>query len=605
MSILSLRHVTVTARLGATDAELLRNVSLELEAGKVLGVVGESGAGKSMLGRLIARQLPDGFGVTAGAMTFAGTDLLAQPPHAMRSLLGRRIAFIPQEPGAALDPVRTIFWQWQQHLTRLGVPRAAQRERSIAALAEVGLRDPAGVLGRYPHQLSGGECQRVLIALAFASSPALLVADEPTTALDVTTQATIIALLRRMQAAHGTAVLFITHDLRLARTVCDEALVLYAGDPVERGPATTLFAAPAHPYTRALLAANPRLTGPRVVLHPLPDTMPGPLAFAAAPGCRFASRCPVADPACAATPPAWRAVAPGHEVTCSPGCAAGSASDPATTLPASPVPGPPVLRVSGLGKVYRGGWGRPATVALAPIDLTVAPGEIVGVVGESGSGKSTLARLLVGLERPTSGRMELDGADITSGSAANDARRRGALQMVFQNPQSALNPRRTVANLLAQPLEVLATGRAERQAKVQGLLRATGLAPELASRYPFQLSGGQRQRANIARALCVTPRILLADEIVSGLDVSVQAQLLNLLLQLRNDLGLAIVLISHDLSVVRYLCDRVIVLHRGALMESASAADLFARPASDYTRALLESCPPDPPSPPPPSGAPA
>ena len=250
-----------------------------------------------------------------------------------------------------------------------------------------------------------------------------------------------------------------------------------------------------------------------------------------------------------------------------------------------------MLRVSGLGKVYPGGWGRPATTALEPLDLEVAAGEIVGIVGESGSGKSTLARLLVGLERPSSGRIVLDGVDITG---AHDARRRAALQMVFQNPQSALNPRRTVAELLTQAMEVTATPAALRRVRAAELLGAIGLSAELAGRYPFQLSGGQRQRVNIGRALCVAPRILLADEIVSGLDVSVQAQLLNLLLQLRSDTGLAIVLISHDLSVVRYLCDRVLVLQRGRLMEAADAARLFAEPASAYTRALLDACPPDP-----------
>ena len=589
MTVLALEDVTVTARLGRTDVDLLRRVSFAVASGEVLGVVGESGAGKSMLGRLIARQLPEGFRVTNGTMRFEGTDLLALPLPAMRTLLGRRIAFIPQEPTAALDPVRTIGWQWRQHLTRIGVPRTIQAERSTEALAEVGLRDPAGVLQRYPHQLSGGECQRVLIALAFASSPTLLIADEPTTALDVTTQATIIALLRRMQAAHGTAVLFITHDLRLARTVCDDALVLYAGDPVERGPASTLFAAAAHPYTRALLAANPRLTGPRTLLRPLPDTMPGPLAFAAAPGCRFASRCPVADPACVNTLPTWRTVAPGHAVTCSPRCATGPGETEAPLLPASPARTTPVLRVSGLEKTYPGRWGRRPTVALEPLDLDVAPGEILGVVGESGSGKSTLARLLVGLERPTAGKILLDGADVTA------AHRRAPIQMVFQNPQSALNPRRTVAELLTQAMEGTGAPQTARAARATELLHAIGLSPELAGRYPFQLSGGQRQRVNIGRALCVTPRILLADEIVSGLDVSVQAQLLNLLLRLRAELGLAIVLISHDLSVVRYLCDRVLVLHRGKLMESAPAADLFAHPASAYTAALLDACPPDPP----------
>ena len=595
MSVLSLREVTVTARIAGQDIDLLRRVSLDIKAGRVLGVVGESGAGKSMLGRLVARLLPDGFRVSRGTMLFEGADLLALPADEARDLLGRRIAFIPQEPGAALDPVRSIGWQWDQHLARLGVVRGQRQERALAALTEVGLRDPAGVLQRFPHQLSGGECQRVLIALAFSSEPALVVADEPTTALDVTTQATIVTLLRRMQAAHGTAVLFITHDLRLAREVCDDAIVMYAGDPVERGPAAALFAEPAHPYARALLAANPRLTGPRLALRPLPDMMAGPLAFAATPGCRFAGRCPVADPACASSVPTWRSVGERHDVACSPACALGVAGGAATLLPAPPARSAPILRVRGLGKTFGGGWWRKPFTALEPLDLEIAPGEIVGVVGESGSGKSTLARLLVGLERPTVGSMALDGVDVTLATTANDVRRRQAMQMVFQNPQSALNPRRTVMELVTQSMEVAGAGMAERQVRAAELLRSTGLSPELGNRFPFQLSGGQRQRVNIARALCAVPRILLADEIVSGLDVSVQAQLLNLLLRLREETGVAILLISHDLSVVRYLCDRVLVLHRGRLMESASAIDLFARPSSDYTRALLDACPPDPP----------
>jgi len=489
LSVLALRDVTVTARLAGIDVDLLRRVSLDLPAGRVLGLVGESGAGKSMIGRLIARLLPDGFRVSAGSLRFEGRDLLAEPTAVTRALLGDRIAFIPQEPSAALDPVRAIGWQWRRHLGRLGVPPGEREARAIEALAEVGLRDPAGVLRRFPHQLSGGECQRVLIALAFSSNPALVVADEPTTALDVTTQATIVALLRRMQATHGTAVLFITHDLRLAREVCDDAMVMYAGDPVERGSAEALFTAPKHPYARALLAANPRLTGPRQALRPLPDIMAGPLSFAATPGCRFAARCPVADPTCAAAPPSWREVAPGHEVACAPACAAGRDDETAPQLAEPPPPAPPILRARGLGKVYRGGWGRSSTTALEPLDLEIAPGEIVGVVGESGSGKSTLARLLVGLEQPSCGRVELDGVDVTARGAENDARRRAALQMVFQNPQSALNPRRTVADLATQAMRGTRTERARRATE---LLRAVGLSPELADRYPFQLSGGQR-----------------------------------------------------------------------------------------------------------------
>ena len=586
MSLLVLEDITLTASLPTARVELLRRVSLVLAPGKILGVVGESGAGKSMLGRLIAGLLPPGFAVNGGNMRFAGHDLLAMSPQAVRQLLGRTIAFIPQEPSAALDPVHTIGKQFGQHLARLGVAITQRKSRMVAALTEVGLRDPAAVLRRYAHQLSGGECQRVLIALAFSSNPALVVADEPTTALDVTTQATIIALLRRLQATHGTGVLFITHDLRLAGQVCDDILVLYAGDPVEVGPAAALFAGPRHPYTRALLAANPSLSGPLRVLRPLPDTMPGLLAFAAMPGCRFASRCPVADPACQASSPAWRIVGPNHRVTCSPGCEAGAAALLGAPLAPAPFPSaPPILEVRGLGKLYRRG----RVVALEPISFTIAPGEFVGVVGESGSGKSTLARLLVGLETPDSGSILIDGADV----AHNPALRREALQMVFQDPQSALNPRRRVASLVTQAMEVQPGPNRGRAARAVSLLAAIGLPAEMGARFPSQLSGGQRQRVNIARALCAAPRILVADEIVSGLDVSVQAQLLNLLLALRRDTGIAVILISHDLSVVRYLCDRVMVLHRGVLQESGSVAEIFARPKSAYTASLLAACPPD------------
>lgn len=593
--VVSLREVTVTAKLGSTSVDVLRRVSLELDQGEVLGIVGESGAGKSLLGRLIARHLPPGFEVTSGALEFQGKDLLAQSKRETRQLLGRKIAYIPQDAGAALDPVRTIGWQFGRHLARLGIERPARRAHMVRALEEVGLHYPSAALDRYAHQLSGGECQRVLIAMAFSSGPALLIADEPTTALDVTTQSTIVALLRRMQAAHKTSVIFVTHDLRLARQICDKVMVLYAGDPVERGSAVSLFATPSHPYTRALLAANPSVTGPRVKLAPLPGTMPGLKSLARLSGCRFASRCAVADAACRIAPPAWRAVGPNHAVTCSPGCTAGSGPVVARKLPDARVTSSaPILRVENLGKIFTAAFGRQPTVALEPLSFTVAPGEIIGIVGESGSGKSTLARLLVGLEAPSSGTIRIDDVDVSTHPHRTGELRRNAMQMVFQDPQSALNPRRTVADLVTQAMEVQPPT-ADRASRVAQLLATIGLPLELGARFPFQLSGGQRQRVNIARALCRAPRILIADEIVSGLDVSVQAQLLNLLLKLRDSSKLAVVLISHDLSVVRYLCDRVMVLHRGRVVESGTVRGVFEQPQSDYTRALLSACPPDAP----------
>ncbi|MBV8537490.1 MAG: ATP-binding cassette domain-containing protein, partial [Alphaproteobacteria bacterium] len=395
--LLEADRLTVSVRLGSTEVEALRDISFSLDKGRVLGLVGESGTGKTMIGRVIARFLPSAFRVSAGTLRFGGEDLLGLPPAAHRALLGDRIAFIPQEPLTALNPVLTIGQQFGEHLARLGVPRSERRARAATALAEVRLENPTALLDRYPFQLSGGMCQRVLIAIAFASNPALIVADEPTTALDVTTQAHIVTLIRGMQAARGTAMLFITHDLRLAAHLCDEALVLYAGDVVERGPARGVFTSPHHPYTRALKRANPPLSGPRQPLIALPDTMPGLASLGALPGCRFAPRCPTADPACARAAPPLREVDPVHWARCTPACQiAHDTGDRATSPIVTPAAGAathPVLEFEGISKRFRGQrhwFARTAPVdAVRSASLAVMPGEFVGVVGESGSGKST------------------------------------------------------------------------------------------------------------------------------------------------------------------------------------------------------------------------
>ncbi|HTP81538.1 MAG TPA: ABC transporter ATP-binding protein, partial [Alphaproteobacteria bacterium] len=555
--LLEADRLTVSVRLGESEVEALREISFTLDSGRVLGLVGESGTGKTMIGRVIARFLPPAFRVSSGTLRFGGEDLLKLPSAVHRSLLGDRIAFIPQEPLTALNPVLTIGQQLAEHLARLGVPRSERRARAAAALAEVRLDDPGSLLDRYPFQLSGGMCQRVLIAIAFASNPALIVADEPTTALDVTTQAHIVTLIRGMQAARGTAMLFITHDLRLAAHLCDEALVLYAGDVVERGPARAVFASPHHPYTRALKRANPPLSGPRQPLIALPDTMPGLASLGGLPGCRFAPRCPTADAACARAVPPLREVDPGHWARCAPACQSAADGDARTAAPlATPSlaeAAHPVLEFEQVSKRFRGQrrwFARAAPVdAVRSTSLAVMPGEFVGVVGESGSGKSTLARLAMGLETPSGGRIRLDGQDATQ-PLSSWSRRIAAMQMIFQDPLSALNPRRRIESLVTQALEARPQHlpRGKRQARAVELLRDVGLASELAPRFPPQLSGGQRQRVNIARALCLTPRLLIADEIVSGLDVSVQAQILNLLLRLREEHGIALLFISHDLS---------------------------------------------------------
>jgi peptide/nickel transport system ATP-binding protein len=605
MSLLVADHLSLAAKIDGHTVEVVRDLSFSLAPGRVLGLVGESGAGKTMVGRMISQLLPPGFAVSAGSLTFDGIDLVRLDRERRRQLLGRDIAFVPQEPLTALNPVVTVGAQFGEHLKRLGVGgRGARRARAFELLEAVHLPRPLALLDLYPHQLSGGMCQRVLIAMAFASRPRLVVADEPTTALDVTIQAHIVRLIAEMRSLFNTALIFVTHDLRLAAQICDEIVVLYAGRVAERGPARKVFALPSHPYTRALQLANPAMSGTRRAIFAIPDQMPGLTALAAIPGCVFERRCPVATGACTVAPPPLRSVATDHVAACIHIDRIGSIV-PAIVL--DPPAGAawerlPILTVTGLGKRYRQGGGafaKPTAIdAVKDVSFALRTHEFVGVVGESGSGKSTLAKLLVGLEKPTTGRIEIDGRDVTEGGAGARAHRVKGIQMVFQDPQSALNPRRRVFEIVTQILEA-ATPEVPKEARLERaaeLLADIGLAPDTAARFPSQLSGGQRQRVNIARALCALPKVLVADEIVSGLDVSVQAQLLELLVRLRAEHGFAMLLISHDLSVVRHLCDRVMVMHRGIVVESGATEEVFAEPNHPYTRLLIGSVPPDDPA---------
>jgi peptide/nickel transport system ATP-binding protein len=594
--ILEARDLVVSATLDGERVPVIDGLTFSLRPGKVLGLVGESGAGKSMVGRTVAQLLPPGFGVTGGSLSFAGDDLVTMEGEARRALLGREIAFIPQEPLSALNPVLTIGSQFDEHLARIGVPANERRERMLAAFDAVHLQRPAELLTRYPHQLSGGMCQRVLIAFAFASKPKLVVADEPTTALDVTIQARIVRLIAEMQERDNTAVVFITHDLRLAAQVCDDILVLYAGRAAEHGPARKVFAAPGHPYTRCLQLANPAMSKRRG-LYALPERMPGLRAYKDMRGCAFAPRCPNVIEECWHRAPQFVKVDAGQVAAC-----IRAESTPAIEAPPPPAAeareaAEPILTVTNLSKKFISGglFRRSEFAAVERANVSVSEGEFVGIVGESGSGKSTLARLIVGLEEPTEGSITIAGRDFSDPNFAEH--RRKHVQMVFQDPQSALNPRRRVASIVTQPMEAagIATWE-ERLARAGLLLSEIGLPPEAGTRYPTQLSGGQRQRVNIARALCAVPRILIADEIVSGLDVSVQAQLLNLLAALRRERGFSMLFISHDLSVVRYLCDRVLVMFRGEVVESGPTEQVFAAPAHDYTRTLLAAVPPDDPA---------
>ncbi|MET0530040.1 MAG: ABC transporter ATP-binding protein [Microvirga sp.] len=599
-SLLSARNLSVGATTGHGSFPVISDLSFDLPPGKILGLVGESGAGKSMIGRTIAQFLPRGFSVTGGNLEFAGQDLVTMKPDQRRSLLGRDIAFIPQEPLSALNPVLTIGQQMREHRARIGRTSPSQwRTQALEVLESVHLPHGAELLDKYPHQLSGGMCQRVLIAMAFASRPRLLVADEPTTALDVTIQARIVKLIAEMQQRDGTSVIFITHDLRLAAQICDEILVLYAGRPAERGAARELFSSPAHPYTRSLQLANPNMSGTRRGLFVLPERMPGLQMLKGLTGCRFASRCAIAIPECKAKEPPFVPVGPGRITACIRPAATSTIVPPLAPAARGAASSTPILQVENVSKSFfsnRSLFHKPTEFrAVNNVTFSLHENEFVGIVGESGSGKSTLARLVVGLERATEGKMTLAGRDVTANAAASEAFRRGLVQMVFQDPQSALNPRRRVASIVTQAIEAAGDrgSGSQRLERARALLAEIGLAPETALRFPSQLSGGQKQRVNIARALCAVPKVLVADEIVSGLDVSVQAQLLDLLLRLREERGFAMLFISHDLSVVRYLCDRVLVMHRGEVVESGRTEDVFAAPQHSYTRTLLSSVPPD------------
>jgi peptide/nickel transport system ATP-binding protein len=598
METLAARKLQVNAALASGAVPVIRDLNFTLARGRILGLVGESGAGKSMIARTIAGLLPQGFGVSRGELLFEGQDLARMPPAQRRQVLGREIAFVPQESLSALNPVLTIGQQIDEHLARLKTGnRKIRRERALAMLDAVHLPDPKELFGKYPHQLSGGMCQRVLVAMAFASRPKLLVADESTTALDVTVQARIVELIAELQRNDDTSVIFITHDLRLAAQICDEILVLYAGRPVEYGPARRVFGAPAHPYTRCLQLAIPPIRQRRRALYALRERMPGLGAFGDLAGCVFAPRCPLRTDDCTRATPPFVAAEKDHGAACIRSGATSHITAPDGTPPERAPTGAHLLAVEGLAKTFttgRGLFGRSSLAAVANVSFTLRENEFVGIVGESGSGKSTVARLICGLERPTGGAIVIAGRDVSDGTAASRAHQRAHVQMVFQDPQSALNPRRRVASIVTQALEAAGKGgRTERLAHAEALLMEIGLPPESAMRYPAQLSGGQRQRVNIARALCAMPRILIADEVVSGLDVSVQAQLLDLLTRLRRQRGFSMLFISHDLAVVRHLCDRVLVMSSGLVVESGPTDEIFAAPRHRCTQTLLDAVPPD------------
>ncbi|MPY55386.1 dipeptide ABC transporter ATP-binding protein [Streptomyces acidicola] len=601
--LLDAGEVRITFDTEGGPVTAVDGVSLRIRRGRITGLVGESGSGKSITARALMRMVPEPGRTEGGSVRFAGTDLLTLPEREMRAIRGDRIAMVFQDPQASLNPVLTVGQQVAEALIVHGERRAKATQRAVELLDMVGIPDPERRAGEYPHQFSGGMRQRVVIAMALARDPDLLIADEPTTALDVTIQAQILRLLAELRERTGVAVLMITHDMGVVAELCDEVAVMYGGRIVETGTAETVFTAPAHPYTRALLRAMPRLDSPAGGRLPaIPGQPPDPANLPT--GCAFNPRCVLAHDRCRAEIPVLDVLPadPEHRAACW-ATADGRAAAPAearadaaaeAAAPERPAIGETILEVDDLRVDLgtRRAFGRGGSLYIVDgVSLRVAAGETLGLVGESGCGKSTLARTLVGINRPAAGTVRIRGLDVATLPRREAAEARRGVQYVFQDPYASLNPRRTVRQVLDEALGVRGVPAAERAERAAELLDLVGLGERHLDRLPHAFSGGQRQRIGIARALAVEPECLVLDEPVSALDVSIQAQIMNLLADLRDRLGLGYLFIAHDLAVVRHISDRVAVMYLGRIVETGPAERLYADPQHPYTVSLLSSVP--------------
>jgi oligopeptide/dipeptide ABC transporter ATP-binding protein len=596
MHLLEVEDLKVTFGTGDQRVPAVAGVDLTVDAGETLALVGESGSGKTVTSlSLLGLNPPAPASTTTGQIRYKGRDLTSLSRAGWRRVRGAEIAMVFQDPGAALNPLLTIGTQVgdavRAHET---VSRAAARKRAVEALELARLPRPEEMLGRYPHQLSGGMRQRAAIALAIAARPELLIADEPTTALDVAVQAEILAMLDSLRRDLGMALLLITHDLGVVAGHADRVAVMYAGRVVECGPSRAVLHHPRMPYTRALLDATPRVDGPaRQRLAAIPGTPPD--LRRSRPGCAFAPRCPHVTEACGRTRPELTVRGPGQRAAClrpeldlAPSAVRAPAAAPRPEADRVLVEFDDVhLLYPARGRLLR--RSAAGTRAVDGVTLQIRRGETLALVGESGSGKTSLTRTLLRLERPTGGRVRYDGIDVTRPDRAGLRRLQREVQVVFQNPYASLDPRMRVGDILAEPLR--AHGEPAGRAELAGLLDTVGMDGGALDLHPRAFSGGQRQRIAIARALALRPQLLVCDEAVSALDVSIQAQVLNLLADLQDRLGMTYLFITHDLAVVRSVADRIAVMRSGRVVEQGPADRIYAAPGHEYTRTLLALAP--------------
>ncbi len=599
MNLLEVRNLQITYKLRTSDVVAVDDVSFSIAAGECLGVVGESGCGKTTVGMAIMQLLAGNGHISAGEILLNGKNLVGLPDKELRKFRGRTVALIPQDPMTSLNPVMRIGDQVvEAYRIHHRVSKKVAAERALEMLRMVEIPNAEERFNQYPFELSGGLRQRVIIAMALVCEPQLLIADEPTTALDVTIQAQILDVLDNLREKYKLAVMLITHDMGVIASRTDRVVVMYAGRAAEEASTSEIFRDMRHPYTRALLASVPSIEGDQPTrLHSIPGLPPDltkPIE-----GCRFRARCEFATEECRRAEPSLTASGDGHRFACFNPLSIGwdGVRESGAAIPIRRRGDEILVSLQNLTKDFplraKGIFTRERRVVSAVSDITldVYRGETLGIVGESGSGKTTVGKLIMGLEKPTSGSISFTDADPSHAPVTQLALAK-IRQMIFQDPYASLNPRKRIVDLIGEPLDIQGTLKGPEQTRRIGeLLDEVGLPQESLYRYPHELSGGQRQRVGLARAMALQPAIIIADEPVSSLDVSIQAQMLNLLSDLRDEKGLSYLFISHDLAVVRYIADRIGVMYLGKLVEIGPAHQVFTQPAHHYTRALLDAVP--------------